>query len=85
MPVSGADAAKRGIQKPGTLKSIFYFLLFAVAAPGVGLANVLVTLPLAARLFCLAALGFLASRLPLLWSFAITVLPSRASSRGSRH
>lgn len=60
-------AAKRGIQRPGPPKSIVYFLVFAFAAPGAGLATAAGTLPLDARLFCLEALGFLASRLPLFW------------------
>ena len=44
-------------------KSIFYFLVSALAAPGFGFAGALGTVLVGARTFFLSALGFLASRL----------------------
>jgi hypothetical protein len=46
-----------------SIRSAVYFLLPAVAEPGLGLAGALGTVPAVANVFFLSALGFLASRL----------------------
>ena len=61
----------------GPPRSIFYFLVSAVAAPGFGFVGALGTVPADARTFFLSALGFLASRLLLFGPFAIAGLPLR--------
>lgn len=52
-------------ERPCPRKSNFYLLLPAVAVPGFGLVSTFGTLPLDARILCLPAAGFLASRLTL--------------------
>jgi hypothetical protein len=51
---------------PDPPKSIFYYLVSALAAPGFGLWARSCTVPADARTFFLSALGFLASRLLLM-------------------
>jgi hypothetical protein len=63
MQVSGQTPSSMAFRGPGPPKSIFYFLVSALAAPGFGFAGALGTVPVDARVFFLSALGFLASRL----------------------
>ena len=63
MQVSGQTPSSTAFRGPGPPKSIFYFLVFALAAPGFGFAGALGTVPADAGTFFLSALGFLASRL----------------------
>ena len=63
MQVSGQTPSSMAIRGPDPAKSIFYFVVSALAAPGFGFAGALGTVPVDARGFFLSALGFLASRL----------------------
>jgi uncharacterized membrane protein YtjA (UPF0391 family) len=61
--VSGQTPSSMAFRGPGPPKSIFYFLVSALAASGFGFAGVLGTVPVDARVFFLSALVFLASQL----------------------
>jgi hypothetical protein len=63
MQVSGQTPSSTAFRGPSPPKSIFYFLVAPLAAPGFGFAGALGTVLADARTFFLSALGFLASRL----------------------
>ena len=63
MQVSEQTPSSMAFRGPEPAKSILYFLVSALAAPGFGFAGALGTVPVDARVIFLSALGFLASRL----------------------
>ena len=63
MQESGQTPSSMAFRDRGPPRSIFYFLVSALAASGFGFAGALGTVPADARIFFLSALGFLASRL----------------------